>query len=34
MNIILKRNGGRGAWVPYYSPLSLMNALEALASEL
>jgi len=34
MNIILKRNGGRGALVPYYSPLSLMNELEALASEL
>ena len=34
MNIILKRNGGRGALVPYYSHLNLMNELEALASAL
>ena len=34
MNIILKRNGGRGALVPYYRPLSLVGELEALASEL
>ena len=34
MNIILKRNGGRGAMIPYYRPLSLMSELETLASEL
>ncbi len=34
MNIIARRNGGRGALIPYYSPMSLLGEVEELANEL